>query len=113
MHKRRRGAGQPAAVGRRLLAELTNQNLWAGCPEDSSVKSYFSTAHHAARARPAPEGMDPVKTGALPVPAERVGPRTIPVNLGAATAYPAVGLGSFVRVSSHDQRSDLERRVAR
>jgi len=33
------------------------------------------------------------ENGTLPVPAERVGPRTILVNIGAATAAPAVGLG--------------------
>ncbi|EQD54445.1 resolvase, partial [mine drainage metagenome] len=53
------------------------------------------------------------ENGTLPVPAERVGPRTILVNIGAVTAAPAVGLGLYARVSSHDQRSDLEREVAR
>ena len=52
------------------------------------------------------------ENGTLPVPAERVGPRTILVNIDAATA-PAVGLGLYARVSSHDQRSDLERQLAR
>ena len=51
------------------------------------------------------------ENGTLPVPAERVGPRTILVNIDAATA-PAVGLGLYARVSSHDQRSDLERQLA-
>ena len=51
------------------------------------------------------------ENGTLPVPAERVGPRTILVNVDAATP-PAVGLGLYARVSSHDQRSDLERQLA-
>lgn len=49
----------------------------------------------------------------LPVPAERVGPRLILVNIGAATAAPAVGLGLYARVSSPDQGLVLERQVAR
>ncbi len=53
------------------------------------------------------------ESGTLPVPAERVGPRTILVNVGAADAPPAAGLGLYARVSSHDQRPDLERQVAR
>ncbi|MHB8556473.1 MAG: IS607 family transposase, partial [Candidatus Dormibacteria bacterium] len=53
------------------------------------------------------------ESGTLPVPAERVGPRTILVNVGAAGALPAAGVGLYARVSSHDQRSDLERQPAR
>ena len=53
------------------------------------------------------------ENGTLPVPAERVGPRTILVNVGAAVVLPAAGLGLYARVSSHDQRADLERQVAR
>ncbi|MHB1526492.1 MAG: IS607 family transposase [Candidatus Dormibacteria bacterium] len=53
------------------------------------------------------------ESGTLPVPAERVGPRTILVNVGAAGALPAAGVGLYARVSSHDQRSDLERQLAR
>ncbi len=53
------------------------------------------------------------ENGTLPVPAERVGPRTVLVNIDAAMAPPAVGLGLYARVSSHDQRSDLERQLAR
>lgn len=54
------------------------------------------------------------KNGTLPVPAERVGPRTILVNIDAATAPKTVGgLGLYARVSSHDQKSDLERQVSR
>lgn len=48
------------------------------------------------------------------MPAQRVGPRTILVNLDAATAPEAIGgLGLYARVSSHDQKADLERQVAR
>jgi putative resolvase len=54
------------------------------------------------------------RNGTLPVPAERVGPRTILVNIDANTAPEAVGgLGLYARVSSHDQKADLERQVAR
>ncbi|MGP4092530.1 IS607 family transposase [Streptomyces sp. KR55] len=54
------------------------------------------------------------RNGTLPVPAQRVGPRTILVNVEAATAPEAVGgLGLYARVSSHDQKADLERQVAR
>ncbi|MFE7210220.1 IS607 family transposase [Streptomyces sp. NPDC001698] len=54
------------------------------------------------------------REGTLPVPAQRVGPRTILVNVGANTAPGALGgLGLYARVSSHDQKDDLERQVAR
>ena len=54
------------------------------------------------------------RQGTLPVPAERVGPRTILVNIEANTAAdPADGVGLYARVSSHDQKSDLERQTAR
>ncbi|MHB1499826.1 MAG: recombinase family protein [Candidatus Dormibacteria bacterium] len=53
------------------------------------------------------------ENGTLPVPAERVGPRTILVKVGPAVALPAAGLGLYARVSSHDQMSDLERQLAR
>ncbi|WP_369243662.1 IS607 family transposase [Streptomyces sp. R41] len=54
------------------------------------------------------------RNGTLPVPAERVGPRTILVNVEANTAPEAVGgIGLYARVSSHDQKADLERQVAR
>jgi putative resolvase len=54
------------------------------------------------------------REGTLPVPAERVGPRTILVNI-EANSSPSVtgGVGLYARVSSHDQKSDLERQVAR
>jgi putative resolvase len=50
------------------------------------------------------------REGTLPVPARKVGPRTILVDLPASESD-AVGL--YARVSSHDQRADLERQVAR
>jgi putative resolvase len=54
------------------------------------------------------------REGKLPVPATRVGPRTILVNMDAATAPAASGgVGLYARVSSHDQKPDLERQVAR
>ncbi|MFC8276297.1 IS607 family transposase [Streptomyces sp. NPDC057271] len=54
------------------------------------------------------------REGTLPVPAQRVGPRTILVNIDADTAPGVVGgLGLYARVSSHDQKEDLERQVAR
>ncbi|MFE0425968.1 IS607 family transposase [Streptomyces sp. NPDC058953] len=54
------------------------------------------------------------REGTLPVPAQRVGPRTILVNVGVNAALEAIGgLGLYARVSSHDQKTDLERQVAR
>lgn len=54
------------------------------------------------------------REGTLPVPAQRVGPRTILVNIEASAVPAAVsGLGLYARVSSRDQRADLERQVAR
>ncbi|MGW0878303.1 IS607 family transposase [Streptomyces sp. NPDC002671] len=54
------------------------------------------------------------REGVLPVPAQRVGPRTILVNVEANTTREAAcGLGLYARVSSHDQKTDLERQVAR
>ncbi|MFE0463981.1 IS607 family transposase [Kitasatospora sp. NPDC058965] len=54
------------------------------------------------------------RDGMLPVPAQRVGPRTILVNIGANAAPEVVGgPGLYARVSSHDQRADLERQLAR
>ncbi|WP_405949166.1 IS607 family transposase [Streptomyces prunicolor] len=54
------------------------------------------------------------REGTLPVPAERVGPRTILVNI-EANSSPAVtgGVGLYARVSSHGQKADLERQAAR
>jgi putative resolvase len=53
------------------------------------------------------------RQGTLPVPAVRVGPRTILVNPQAPPAAQAGGVGLYARVSSHDQRAELERQVAR
>lgn len=54
------------------------------------------------------------REGTLPVPAQRVGPRTILVNIEANAAPEAVGgVGLYARVSSHDQKADLERQTAR
>ncbi|WP_073948455.1 IS607 family transposase [Streptomyces kebangsaanensis] len=54
------------------------------------------------------------REGTLPVPAQRVGPRTILVNVGVNAAPGAIGgLGLYARVSSHEQKTDLERQVAR
>lgn len=54
------------------------------------------------------------REGTLPVAAQRVGPRTILVNIDANTTPEAIGgLGLYARVSSHDQKTDLERQVAR
>jgi putative resolvase len=54
------------------------------------------------------------REGTLPVPAERVGPRTILVSI-EANSSPSVtgGVGLYACMSSHDQKSDLERQVAR
>ncbi|MEV4132973.1 IS607 family transposase [Dactylosporangium sp. NPDC049742] len=55
------------------------------------------------------------REGTLPVPATRVGPRTILVNVDAAVAVreSSASVGLYARVSSHDQRSDLDRQVVR
>jgi putative resolvase len=54
------------------------------------------------------------REGTLPVPAQRVGPRTILVNVGVDARPEAIGgLGLYARVSSHDQKTDLERQVSR
>ncbi|WP_125610198.1 IS607 family transposase [Specibacter cremeus] len=52
------------------------------------------------------------REGTLPVPARRVGPRLIIVEPGGAPAA-AGALGLYARVSSPDQRDDLERQAAR
>lgn len=54
------------------------------------------------------------REGTLPVPAERVGPRTILVNIEAHSS-PSVtgGVGLYARVSSHERKDDLERQTAR
>jgi len=55
-----------------------------------------------------------LREGKLPVPATRVGPRTILVNMDSATAPAAAGgVGLYARVSSHEAKPDLEWHVAR
>ncbi len=51
------------------------------------------------------------REGILPVPARKVGPRTILVDTADGDSAGAVGL--YARVSCHDQREDLDRQVAR
>jgi putative resolvase len=54
------------------------------------------------------------REGTLPVPAERVGPRTILVNIEANSLPSATGgVGLYARVSARDQEADLERQAAR
>ena len=53
------------------------------------------------------------RNGTLPVPAVRVGPRTVLVSPESATARAADGFGLYARVSSHDQEADLDRQMAR
>lgn len=51
------------------------------------------------------------REGTLPVPARQVSARMILVDEPVAGSEPGVGL--YARVSSHDQRADLDRQVAR
>ncbi len=51
--------------------------------------------------------------GILPVPAEKVGPRTILVYPHGKPGENNVGIGLYARVSSYDQKADLDRQVAR
>ena len=53
------------------------------------------------------------RNGTLPVPAVRFNGRSILVDPEGATAQAVEGLGLYARVSSHDQRGDLDRKVAR
>lgn len=53
------------------------------------------------------------RQGTLPVPAVRINQRTVLVSPDAALSTPPASLGLYARVSSHDQRGDLERQVAR
>ena len=54
------------------------------------------------------------REGTLPVPARRVGPRTILVNMEVNQASEKTeGVGLYARVSSHDQKADLARQTAR
>ena len=53
------------------------------------------------------------REGTLPVPAVRVNQRTVLVHPDAGGGAVAGGVGVYARVSSHDQRVDLDRQVAR
>jgi putative resolvase len=53
------------------------------------------------------------REGTLPVPAVRVNARSVLVAPDAVTAPARGGIGLYARVSSHDQRVGLGRRVAR
>jgi putative resolvase len=53
------------------------------------------------------------REGMLPVPAVRVNSRSVLIAPDAATAPAQGGIGLYARVSSHDQRADLDRQVAR
>ena len=53
------------------------------------------------------------REGTLPVAAMRVNSRSVLVAPEAAVTTAAGGLGLYARVSSHDQRTDLDRQVAR
>jgi putative resolvase len=54
------------------------------------------------------------REGTLPVPAQRVGPRTILVNVEANSSPSVIGgVGLYARVSSQDQKDDLVRQAAR
>ena len=52
------------------------------------------------------------REGTLPVPAVRVNQRTVLVNPDRGDAVVG-GVGLYARVSSHDQKADLDRQVAR
>lgn len=47
------------------------------------------------------------------MPVVRVNQRTILVSPDAAVSAPGEALALYARVSSHDQRADLDRQVAR
>lgn len=53
------------------------------------------------------------REGTLPVPARRVGSRTILVDAQQPDRGEVPRVGLYARVSSHDQRGDLDRQVAR
>jgi putative resolvase len=53
------------------------------------------------------------REGALPVPAVRVNQRTVLVSPDTAVGSAATAYGLYARVSSHDQKPDLDRQVAR
>ena len=53
------------------------------------------------------------REGTLPVPAVRLNQRTVLVNPNLGDAAVVGGVGWYARVSSHDQKADLDRQVAR
>jgi putative resolvase len=53
------------------------------------------------------------REGTLPVPAVRVNSRSVLVAPDAVTIPAHGGVGLYARVSSHDQKADLDRQVAR
>ncbi|MHB1713204.1 MAG: IS607 family transposase [Acidimicrobiales bacterium] len=53
------------------------------------------------------------RNGTLPVPAVRVNERTVLISPESSQRSPQQALGLYARVSSHDQRGDLDRQVAR
>jgi putative resolvase len=53
------------------------------------------------------------REGTLPVPAVRVNSRSVLVAPDAAVIRAQGGTGLYARVSSHDQKADLDRQVAR
>lgn len=53
------------------------------------------------------------REGTLPVPAVRVNSRSVLVSPDAPAQAAASACGLYARVSSHDQRADLDRQVAR
>ena len=53
------------------------------------------------------------REGSLPVPARKVGRLILVSPETAASAAPEDGAGLYARVSSHDQKADLDRQVAR
>jgi putative resolvase len=53
------------------------------------------------------------RQGLLPVPAVRVGQRTVLVNPDQIASTPDQGVGLYARVSAHHHRGDLDRQVAR
>ena len=53
------------------------------------------------------------REGTLPVPAVRVNERTVLVSPDVTVGPAPTAFGLYARVSSHDQKSDLDRQVAR
>jgi putative resolvase len=53
------------------------------------------------------------REGTLPVPAVRVNERTVLVSPDVPVGPAAAAFGLYARVSSHDEKSDLDRQVAR